>query len=100
MLQSWALTPDRAAAVFKGMTGHSQGIVAAVCAAAAGSWTAFVQRASHAVLLLMWTGVRVQQASPFAPTVRAFAFPLLHSPVAAHRRLQRMRCSGDDTAWA
>ena len=49
---------------FCGSTGHSQGIVSAVCISASSSWSSFLDNARIAVELLFWIGCRSQQVYP------------------------------------
>ncbi|CCG83263.1 putative Fatty acid synthase beta subunit [Taphrina deformans PYCC 5710] len=47
-----------------GTTGHSQGIITAVCISCSDSWESFFKNAKTAVELLFWIGCRSQQAYP------------------------------------
>ena len=56
---------------FKGVSGHSQGIVAAVAISRADSWDAYTESTKTALTLLFWVGLRSQQAFPQTALVPA-----------------------------
>ena len=49
---------------FKGLAGHSQGVVSAVAVSQADTWESFFEAAKTALTLLFWIGLRSQQAFP------------------------------------
>lgn len=58
------LTPGEMRSRFKGATGHSQGIISAVCLAASDSWETFDINAKKTLKLLFYIGLRGQHAFP------------------------------------
>ena len=49
---------------FKGLSGHSQGIITAVAISQADSWESFFEASKTALTLLFWIGLRSQQVFP------------------------------------
>ena len=64
VLKALNLTPAEIPAVFRGFTGHSQGVAVACAVATASDWHAFHEAAIKAVTVLFWIGVRCQQVLP------------------------------------
>lgn len=62
--KSLGKTPDEIRKSLSGVTGHSQGIVAAAAAAAAESWEDFDRIATDCITVLFWIGLRCQQEQP------------------------------------
>ncbi len=58
------LAPGEMRALFRGATGHSQGVVSAVCLAASDSYAAFDANAQKALRQLFYIGMRGQQFFP------------------------------------
>jgi fatty acid synthase subunit beta len=58
------LSPGEMRALFKGATGHSQGVVSAVAVAASDSWDSLHANILKAVKLLFYIGLRGQEAFP------------------------------------
>ncbi|KAG8840624.1 3-oxoacyl-[acyl-carrier-protein] synthase, partial [Serendipita sp. 411] len=58
------LHPGEMRALFKGATGHSQGIVSAVCIAASGCIDSFQKNTEKALTWLFYSGLRGQEAFP------------------------------------
>lgn len=58
------LTPGEMRSLFKGATGHSQGVISAVCIAASGSFESFDINAQKALKQLFYIGLRGQQFFP------------------------------------
>ena len=58
------LTPGEMLSLFKGATGHSQGIVSAVCIAASTSFESFTENALKALKWLFFCGLRGQESFP------------------------------------
>ncbi|RXK40211.1 hypothetical protein M231_02485 [Tremella mesenterica] len=58
------LTPGEMRDLFKGATGHSQGIVSAVAIAASATWAALDENILKAVKLLFYIGLRGQEGFP------------------------------------
>jgi fatty acid synthase subunit beta len=58
------LTPGEMRTLFKGATGHSQGVVSAVAVAASESWETLQANICKAVMLLFYIGLRGQEAFP------------------------------------
>lgn len=56
--------PDAMRKSTAGTTGHSQGIVTAVCISVSDTWDSFFENARIAIELLFWIGCRSQQAYP------------------------------------
>jgi fatty acid synthase subunit beta len=56
--------PGQVRDLFKGTTGHSQGIVTAAAIAASEDWASFSKAAKDALTILFWIGCRSQQVYP------------------------------------
>lgn len=65
----WNKEPFEIFPSFKGTTGHSQGIVAAVVFSLSKTRSELKENIIKGVKLLFWLGVRMQQVVPFRPTV-------------------------------
>lgn len=50
--------------LFAGVTGHSQGVVTAVCISASDTWQSFFENAKTTLSILFWIGCRSQQVYP------------------------------------
>jgi len=59
-------SPAELPAVFRGLAGHSQGVIVATAVATASTWAEFHSAARKAVEILFWIGARCQQS--FAET--------------------------------
>ena len=58
------LDPGQMRSMFKGATGHSQGIVSAVAIAASSSWESLEENINRAVKVLFYLGLRGQEGFP------------------------------------
>jgi fatty acid synthase subunit beta len=58
------LEPGEMRSLFKGATGHSQGVISAVAVASSGSWGELEENIYKAVKLLFYVGLRGQEAFP------------------------------------
>jgi fatty acid synthase subunit beta len=56
--------PGEIRELFKGATGHSQGVVTATAIAASEDWPSFFKAAKNALTILFWIGCRSQQVYP------------------------------------
>lgn len=65
----WGLPLEKVVSLFKGSTGHSQGIVSAVVTASSQTIEELLSNICKALSLLFWIGVRLQQASPIPSSV-------------------------------
>lgn len=57
-------SPGDIRSCFRGITGHSQGIVVAAAIAESGSWESFFENAKIAVEILLWIGFECEHAAP------------------------------------
>lgn len=58
------VTPEELRSRFKGATGHSQGLISAVCIAASSTYQSFFENTKKALRWLFYSGLRGQQAFP------------------------------------
>ncbi len=70
-VRNWEITPAEVASHFKGITGHSQGILGAVVFAVSKTENELVENILQAVKFLFWIGVRLQQAVTFPTKISA-----------------------------
>ncbi|KAH8682573.1 acyl transferase domain-containing protein [Xylariales sp. PMI_506] len=63
------VTPGQFRGYLKGVTGHSQGLVAAAAVAMSSSWPSFYENSKWAVTVLFWIGLRVQQNWSVPPSL-------------------------------
>ena len=56
--------PGQLRSCFRGITGHSQGIIVAAAIAESGSWESFYENAKIAVETLFWIGFECEQVAP------------------------------------
>ena len=57
-------TPGDLRSRFRGITGHSQGVVVAAAIAESDSWKSFYENAKLAIEILFWIGFECEQAAP------------------------------------
>jgi len=70
-IRVWSLTPGDVSKKFRGMSGHSQGLTAAVVAALSSTEDQYLSNTVLAVRFLLCIGSRIQQAVAFPLAVRA-----------------------------
>ncbi len=76
-------TPEDFLTHFRGITGHSQGIIVAAAVAGSTSWTSFTEKAHTAITVLFSIGLRCQEAIPHSPLDPAIMKEAVSSGVGA-----------------
>ncbi len=63
-LRTLGMQPGELARLWRGTTGHSQGIMSSVVVAASATEAAFTRNSAQAVRYLLWQGLRMAEAAP------------------------------------